>query len=111
MIYNELATGGARTTGCSVVEYLDLFFSTYAQGDVVYNVDKARVGILERIVIKKQRVINNINTQGQYVTLYVDTLNALWNERDLVLFAEAQDIATAYLEGLLAELSEIETCL
>lgn len=108
--FNETGSGGASTSGCVLVTFLDELHTTYAQGDFAYNVNKARVGVLERVVIKRQRVIQNVKTGGLFTVLYVDTLNALWNEFDLVPFSEAQVLATAYLEGLLDELDKIDLC-
>ena len=108
--FNEIGSGGVLTTGCVLITFLDRLHTTYAQGDIAYNVNKAKVGILERVVIKKQRVIRNVKTQGLFTVLYVDTLNAWWNEFDLVTLSEAQLLATAYLEYLLKELGKIDLC-
>ena len=108
--FNETGSGGILTAGCVLVTFLDRLHTTYGQGDIAYNVNKAKVGILERVVIKKQRVIRNLKTHGMFTVLYVDTLNALWNEFDLVPFSEDQVLAVAYLEDLLNELGGIDIC-
>ncbi len=108
--FNETGLGGALIAGCVLVTFLDRFHTTYGQGDIAYNVNKAKVGVLERVVIKKQRVIRNLKTQGMFTVLYIDTLNALWNEFDLVSFSEAKVLATAHIEDLLNELGGIDIC-
>lgn len=109
-VFNEIGSGGATVTGCVLITFLDKLHTIYARGDFAYNVNKARVGVLERVVIKRQRVIQNIKTGGLFTVLYVDTLNALWRDSDLVPFSEAQSLATIYLEGLLDELDKIDLC-
>ena len=106
--FNEIGSGGVLTAGCVLVTFLDKLHTIYAKGDFAYNVNKARVGVLERVVIKRQRVIQNIKTHGLLTVLYVDTLNALWSDSDLVPFSEAQSLATIYLDGLLDELDKID---
>lgn len=108
--YNEIGTGGATLTSCAWIKFLDQLKTTWGAGDIVYNVNKAKRGVLEKIVVKKQIITRNIRTHGQYSVLYTDTLNALWNEWDLVTFEEAQLLAVTYLEQLLVELGKIETC-
>ncbi len=108
--FNEIGSGGVSGTGCVLITFLDRFHTTYAQGDTAYNVNKAKVGILERVIIKKQRVVRNLRTQGLFTVMYIDTFNALWNEFDLVTFSEAQLLATTYLEDLLEELDKVDLC-
>lgn len=108
--YNEIGTGGATISSCAWIKFLDQLHTIWGAGDIVYNVDKAKRGVLEKVVIKKQTITRNIKTHGQYSVLYTDTFNALWNEWDLVTFAEAQLLSVIYLEQLLVELGKIEAC-
>lgn len=108
--FNEVITGGLTIFGCALITFLDELRTKYGQGDIVYNVNKARLGVLEKVVVKKQRIIRNIKTHGKFIVLYFDTFNGLWNEWDLVPLSEAQLLATIYLQSLLDDLSEIETC-
>jgi len=91
--------------------FLNNLNTLYAVGDILYYKQKAQFqGVLERVVIKKQRAIRSIATQGKIEVTYVDTLNALWNEDELVFHAEAVTLATVYLEDLLADLESIKSC-
>ena len=40
--------------------------------------------------------------------MYVDTLNGLWNEWDLISHSQAIALATAYYEGLLEDASKLK---
>lgn len=42
--------------------------------------------------------------------MYVDTLNGLWNEYDLVAFSAAQSLVDVYLTRMQAELVAIDPC-
>lgn len=110
MTFNEIGSGGAIISGCSLISFVDILYTTFAQGDVGYNVNKARVGVLEKVVIKKQKAIRNLKTHGKLTVLYIDTFNALWNESDLVSLSNAKTIAVNYLQGLLEDLDKIKNC-
>ena len=109
-IYDETAANGGKVAGCATITYIKTYRTDFAAGDIVFNVDKARRGILEKVVIKKQKVINSIKTGGQFKVMYVDTLNALWNEWDLVSHAQAIEVAKAYYENLLADAESLSKC-
>lgn len=109
-VFNEISTGGVSVSGCAWFQHLDQLHTTWGRGDILYNVNKARRGVLEKVVIKKQRIIRNTRTQGAFTVLYIDTYNALWNEWDLVPFADAQLLAVTYLQRLLDELDKIPSC-
>jgi glycerol-3-phosphate responsive antiterminator len=109
-IFNETGLGGALMAGCATSTIIHTTHTTYGQGDTAYNIDKAKVGVLEKVVVKKQRVIQNSKTHGKALVLYVDTFNGLWNEHDLVSFTEAQALAIDYLQGCLSDLEPIDTC-
>jgi len=47
-----------------------------------YSLIKANRGILEKVVIKSQKLIKSKKTYNRFVVLYTDTLNGLWNESD-----------------------------
>jgi len=109
-VFNETSAGGALTTGCAIITYVDVHQTLFAARDIVFNIDKAKRGILEKVVIKKVRIINGLLTSGQFEVMYVDTYNALWNEWDLVSHATALALATAYYGDVLADLDEIKVC-
>tara|TARA_Y100000034_G_scaffold28650_1_gene34459 strand:+ start:380 stop:718 length:339 start_codon:yes stop_codon:yes gene_type:complete len=109
--FNETGSGGAIAAGCPVIVFLDNLNTLYAVGDILYYKQKAQFqGVLEKVVIKKQRAIRSITTQGKIEVTYVDTLNALWNEDELVFHAEAVELATLYFEDLLAALEAVKGC-
>jgi hypothetical protein len=110
-IINEIGSGGATiTSDCSLIMFSYKIHTTWGPGDVLYNIDKARVGVLEKVVVKKQRLTMNSRTKGFQNVIYVDTFNALWNEWDLVVLSEAQTVAVAYLERQLAALNSLNSC-
>lgn len=108
--YNEVGSGGAKMRGCGVVEHIHVVATTFGPGDVLYSIYKARRGILEKVVIKYAKIIKNKRTGGQYVFLYVDTLNALWNEYDLVPYSQAYQLAQNYLADLQEDFLEADEC-
>lgn len=108
--YTEDGLGGGKVTGCAVITYIKTYTTLFAAGDIVFNVHKARVGVMEKVVIKKQRVINALKTGGQFKVMYVDTLNALWNEWELVSHAQAIEIAQIYYLNLLDEAEKLSKC-
>ena len=109
-VYDEIAVDGGKVSGCATITYIKVYTTLYAAGDIVFNVDKANQGVLEKVVIKKQKVINSNKTGGQFRVMYVDTLNALWNEWDLVSHAQAIEVAKAYYENLLVDAEKLSKC-
>lgn len=108
--FDEIGNGGERMSGCAILTYLKTYRTTFAAGDIVFIIDKAQKGVLEKIVIKKQKVINSLMTGGQFEVMYLDTLNALWNEWDLVSHAVAIAIVEDYYEALLVEANALRKC-
>lgn len=110
-VYNESISGGAKIRGCgATIIYKRIYTTTYGAGDVVYNVYKARKGILERLVIKRVKTVNSAKTMGLFTVMYVDTFNALWNERDLVPYSTAKSLAEAYYLDQLEDIESIDAC-
>ena len=108
--FSEIGSGGGIVAGCGFITFVKSYVTLFGPGDITYNIDKAKVGVLERVVIKTQKVINEKRTGGLFQVMYVDTLNGLWNEWDLVSHAEAIAIATAYYEDLLEDAAELKVC-
>jgi hypothetical protein len=108
--FNEIGAGGGSLGGCAIITYIKIYHTMFAAGDIVFNIDKAKKGVLEKVVIKRQRVINSVYTGGQFEVMYVDTLNALWNEWDLISHSEAVDWAQAHYERMLAEAAALRRC-
>jgi hypothetical protein len=74
----------------------------YAEGSIVYDIKKAKKGILLAIAIKKVNIVGNID--GKITIMYTDTDNHLWNQYDLCSRQEARDLAINYLERKQAEI-------
>lgn len=59
---------------------------------------KAEIGILESIIIKKIKLVDyTTRGTGLSIILYIDTFNAIYNERDLIYYEEAVTLVEAYL--------------
>jgi hypothetical protein len=109
-VFNEIGAGGSEVAGCAIITYIDVHQTLFAARDIVFNITKAKRGVLEKIVIKKVKIINSKFTYGQFEVMYVDTYNALWNEWDLVSHATAIALSTAYYEDLLVDLDKLKVC-
>ena len=75
----------------------------WSVGDVLFSKLKAMVGQFEKVAIKEVRLIMNSSTAGKMTFIYVDTLNSLWNEYDLVQEYDALLIAKMYYEKQIIE--------
>lgn len=109
-IYIEEGQSGAKITGCAVIIYTKTYTTLFGAGDIVFSLEKARRGVLEKVVIKKQKLINVLKTGGKFEVMYIDTLNALWNEWELVSHEDAIEIAQGYYENLLAKAEKLSKC-
>ncbi len=109
-VYQETNNGGLVLKGCALIAYKKQYHIAYAAGDIAYNVNKARKGVLEKIVIKQARFFQNKKTLGAFSVIYVDTFNALWNERDLVGHAQAKSLAEYFLLNLLEKIERLDKC-
>lgn len=109
------------SSACGISAEKILVTYNYAVGSIVYNIKKAKIGILNAVAIKKVRIINPIppplptnkipsiyKQDGDRHTtiLYQDTYNGLWNDYDLCTEQEATDLAIAYLEKQQAAILE-----
>jgi hypothetical protein len=80
-------SGGVRVGGCFNIRAIYLNILKYAIGSIVFEKPKARLGIFEKVAIKKPIFF------GGYLTpLYVDTFNRYHNEDDLCSYTEAVEI-------------------
>lgn len=104
--------------GCSDYLYRRIVFVKYKSGDTVFLREKALKGITEKIVIKKVRLfqkkpIENFCDECSEPTispLYIDTLNAYHNERDLITYAEALSLIERFEINRNSQL-EITNCI
>lgn len=91
MDFSYVSTGGITLLGCSSpVTITYNLITAYSAGDFVWLKYRARLGVLERINIKK---INVINFQKYN---YQDTFNRLWLEYELCDLETAEDLVTIY---------------
>lgn len=100
MIYNETGSGGVGVRGCGAVSKLHIYELPFSTGDILYSLAKAKRGVMYKVVIKEIVPCKIHLTQGLFTVLYRDTLNALWNESDLVGFAQARAEAIQYWQDL-----------
>lgn len=101
MDYTFIGDGKLRFFGCPVINVEKLYPSKFSIGEILYPLKKARLGILEKIAIKKV-FLNFKDTQPIFI--YKDTFNSLYEEKELCRFLEAQqevDSFTSYVETLI----------
>lgn len=99
MIYT--GSGSIRLSGCAIKKIKKNYTILFALGSRVYIKQKAKEGILESVIVKKV----NRNTQERFtysgylpIITYVDTLNRVWIEDELVTQQRAIDFAKLYWE-------------
>lgn len=107
-VYQESFNGGIKVSGCMTFKHEKVYRTLYGPGDVVFNIHKAKKGILEKVVIKEQRLSSRMS--NLFNVVYFDTLNSVWNEWDLITHSTAKQLAEQYLEDLLFELDRLNKC-
>lgn len=96
VILNYEGTGLLRIGSCTrYYEKYKLSFK-YTVGDTLFLKYKAAKGKLEKITIKEVRIVSNRSIYGSFAFIYVDTMNALYTDKDLVTEIEALNIAENY---------------
>lgn len=100
-LFTYTASGGLSMNKCGIwytfiPNYVRrIAFSVRDQAWLRY---KAEKGILESIIIKKIKLINfTTRGTGLAIIMYIDTFNAIYNERDLIYYDEAVALVEAYL--------------
>jgi hypothetical protein len=103
MDFTYSASGSVLTGDCSKYDYQYAHPHLFYIGDTVYVKPKALKGVLEKISIKEVRFPGSYDpTRGRMVRydinipLYVDTLNALFNEKELVTYVDALALIQDY---------------
>lgn len=85
--------GGEMLCGGHAFCHEDMYFHyKFAKGGTAYLKSMANKGQLVAITIADVHLLNTPATYGMNVALYVDKMNSLYNESDLVTEAEAQDL-------------------
>jgi len=110
MIFDEVGSGGVSDGGCAVPVAMYSSVTKYGLGDTLYNVAKARRGVLEKVVIKSIRSMATRRTAGRETTLYQDTFNGLWNEWDLVPLGKALVMVEEHRLRLADEARKLGRC-
>ena len=88
-------SGIINISGCSRNEKDIFVLYKWGERSIVFVKPKAVKGIIEKVAIKK--VIINLK-MGQYRPIYVDTLNSLYNEEELISEYEARQLAQDYID-------------
>jgi hypothetical protein len=96
--YPYAASGGLKFSVCSKYWKTINYPHKWSPGDVLFSKLKDMVGEFEKVDIKEVRLVMNYGTNGKMIFIYVDTLNSLWNEYDLIQEYDALLIAKAYYE-------------
>jgi len=95
-IFYEMS-GSIRVGNCALVKYKCNRRYLYPEGSVLYYKKNAKVGILEKVYVKRVNFPARCNYSCSATTpLYVDNFNAIYNERDLVTLEEANDLIAQY---------------
>ena len=93
MDYNYVSEGGITISGNSFAYRRKFIHFKYGPGSTLFLSYKAKMGVLERVTIKRIDVWSNYKTNFLKVPIYVDTLNAFYNESDLCTEADAVSLA------------------
>lgn len=102
------ATGSIKARNCGkIVEvtYLPRCIYNFSPGDEAWLKYRAEKGKLEKIVVKKVKLITTFMYQGkgECTVMYFDTFNAAYNSDELITYAEALAIANNYKQRRLIE--------
>jgi hypothetical protein len=97
-MFTYIGSGKLIIDGCTTYYDIPKVYYKYRPGEILYYKPKAEKGKLEKIVIKKVQPVRNGKTEGQFVFVYQDTLNSLYNEYDLIYEPEALQIIRLYIE-------------
>ena len=101
MDYTFIGNGKLRFFGCPIINVEKLYPSKFSIGEILYPIRKARLGILEKVAIKK--VLLNFK-DSQPIFIYKDTFNSLYEEKELCRYLEAQqevESFNSYVETLI----------
>jgi hypothetical protein len=96
MDYTHNPAGMIEIFGCADVSAAATFVSKYPVGSILYDVNKARKGLLRKHCVKK---INEWQ-------IYIDTFNAAFMEDELIPYDQAVVIAQRALELIEAKRRE-----
>lgn len=104
-------SGIIQITGCSENKYRKYYPALFSVGTRVYIKSKASRGILESVVIKKIKVNeSDIFTKVQPIIAYVDTLNRVWEENELIEQQDAIELVEATINNAKNSFSKLDAC-
>jgi hypothetical protein len=103
------AIGSIRLKGCASFEIQLLVPVVFGVGSIVYSKAQAQKGKLEKLAIKRINLIDDNSNDSFYVINYVDSMNRVWLEDELVWQADALSLAIAYWENIQEQISN-STC-
>lgn len=106
MAFEYNASGKIKVNGCSESGSKRNILSKYDSGERVWILSKAKMGKIESVVIKRSRAArpDSVSYSGvEWSTVYTDTFNRVWMERELVTGLEAEEIISEYSEKILQE--------
>lgn len=92
MDFTYEASGGIRIFGCSFYNFEKTKIYLFTIGSILYSKPKAMIGVYEKVAVK------DVRFPKDFVNLYVDTFNALWNEDELVSYQTATNLIAQYIE-------------
>jgi hypothetical protein len=75
------------------------YFVQFNISDLACVKQQANLGVIKNVYIKEIQVPESANFVG---VLYVDILNMVWNDYELISAEEAQQLATSYLNSRIA---------
>jgi hypothetical protein len=102
-MFNHEATGHIRIAGCAGLGLYKNYTVLFVVGSRVYVKRKARIGVMEPVVLKKiNRIMpKNSHYRGIQAEInYVDTFNRVWMEDELLSEENAVDIASIYWRNI-----------
>lgn len=89
--------------GCAGALIYKNFTTEFIVGDKAYIKQKARLGKLEKIIIKKLLIDSKTNYRSLPAPLYVDHFNRIWEESELLNQETAIDISLIYWKNISEE--------
>jgi hypothetical protein len=98
-MFNYEATGQIRLKGCAGLGLYKNYTVLFLVGSRVYVKKKARLGVMEPVVLKRiNRVVpESASSRGVQPEInYVDTFNRVWMEEELLSEENAVDLAKIY---------------
>lgn len=102
-MFNYEATGRIRIAGCAGLGLYKNYTVLFLAGSRAYVKRKAKIGIIEPVVLKKvNRILPKyVSSRGVQPEInYVDTFNRVWMEDELLSEENAVDIAKVYWSNI-----------